>query len=73
MGMIQLNPPIHVVTPLGEGFARLIVDYGVDLNTIWVVDLFDTRCCLHVDSEEIRFGGNAMYDLHHPKIPERSI
>lgn len=71
--ILQLNPPIHVVCPAGEGFARLIIDYGPDLNSVWVIDLFETRRCIHVDSEEIRFGGNAMYQLEHPKIPERSI
>jgi hypothetical protein len=71
--IIQLNPPIHVVTPMGEAFARLVVDYGPDLNSVWVCDIFETRRCIHIDSEEIRFGGNAMYDLQHPEIPERSI
>lgn len=71
--ILQLNPPMHVVCPLGEGFARLIIDYGPDLNSVWVVDLFSDRSCIHVDSDEIRFGGNAMYQLDHPDIPGRSI
>lgn len=70
MYILQLNPPINVYTPLGEGFARLVIDYGPDLNTIWVVDLFESRRCVHVDSHEIYFGENPMWNLQKPKQPD---
>ena len=66
--ILQLNPPIHVYTPLGEAFARLILDYGPDLNSVWVCDIFSNRACVHVDSAEIRFGENEMYDLQRPEL-----
>lgn len=44
--ILQLSPPIHVMTPLGEAFARLVIDYGPDLNSVWVVDLFKNRACV---------------------------
>jgi len=69
MFILQLNPPINVFTPKGEGFARLVIDYGPDLNTIWVVDIFDTRECIHVDSHEIHFGANATWNLKEPEVP----
>jgi hypothetical protein len=34
--MLQLNPTIDVQTPLGDGEAFFIVDYGVNVNTVWV-------------------------------------
>lgn len=71
MFILQLNPPIHVLTPLGDGYARLLIDYGPDINSVWVVDLFENRKCIHVDSSEIRFGENAMWDLKRPEIPRR--
>jgi len=67
MHILQLNPPIHVLTPLGEGFARLVIDYSPDINTIWVVDLFEDRFCIYVDSCEIRFGLNQTWDLKEPE------
>lgn len=74
IAILQLNPPIHVMTPLGEAFARLIIDYGPDLNSVWVVDLFSNRACVHIDSAEIRFGENSMYDLQAPEpFTERNI
>ena len=72
MQILQLNPPVHVLTPKGEAFARLVIDYGPDTNTIWVVDLFETRQCIHVDSSEIRFGSNMMWNLKEVEKPERS-
>lgn len=63
---LQLNPPIRVHTPKGEGFARILLDYGPDLNTVWIVSLFNTGATFHVDSAEIRMGGNEMYDIPEP-------
>jgi hypothetical protein len=72
MQILQLNPPIYVITPKGEALARLVIDYGTDINTIWVVDLMDSRKCIHVDSDEIRFGENLMWNLKQPEIPRRT-
>lgn len=74
MFILQLNPPIHVNTPLGEGFARLLIDYSPDVNSIWVVDLFQDRSCVHIDSSEIRFGINPTWNLQQPEnFTERNI
>jgi hypothetical protein len=67
MIILQLNPPIYVMTPLGEAFARLVIDYGPDTNPVFVCDIFKDRACVNIDSAEIRFGGNAMYDLQDPE------
>lgn len=72
--MLQLNPPIWVLTPKGEGFAIIIIDYGVHLNSVWVVHLFETGEVLHVDSSEIKVCGNEMYDIDQPTpFKERNI
>lgn len=73
MGMLQLNPPIWVSTPLGEGHALLVLDYGVSVNTVWVVHQFDTGEVVHVDSSEVRVMGNPMYGIEHPTTPKRSM
>lgn len=69
--MLQLNPPLWVTTPLGEGHALLIIDYGVSINTVWVVHQFDDGRVVHVDSSEVRVMGNPMYDIPHPPEPKR--
>ena len=72
--ILQLNPHIWVTTPLGEGLALFLIDYGPSVNTVWVIHLFDTGNVIHVDSAEVRVMGNEMYDIPHPeKFSERNM
>lgn len=58
--MFQLNPTIDVHTPLGPGTAFLIIDYGIDINTVWMIR-FAGGHIRHVISDDIRVYGNPMY------------
>lgn len=69
--MLQLNPPVWVTTPLGEGFAILVIDYGPALNSVWAVHLFADGQLVHVESNEIRVMGNEMYGIKNPETPVR--
>jgi hypothetical protein len=69
--ILQCNPPIWVTTPLGEGHALFLIDYGPAVNTVWVVHQFDGGGVAHVDSSEVRVMGNAMYGIDHPAPPAR--
>ena len=72
--ILQLNPPIWVLTPKGEGFALFLIDYGPSLNSVWVVHQFDDGNVIHVDSAEIKICGNEMYDIKQPEpFTERQI
>lgn len=42
--MIQLNPPIPVLTPEGKGLAQVIIDYGWEHDLLWVVFLDNGEC-----------------------------
>ena len=57
--ILQLNPTIDVHTPLGDGEAMFIIDYGVNVNTVWVVR-FDGGHIKHIYSDDIRVWGNPM-------------
>lgn len=35
--MLQLNPPLPVHTPKGPGLAHLVIDYGPEMDLVWVV------------------------------------
>lgn len=35
--LLQLNPPIPLNTPKGEGLAVLVIDYGPDFDLWWTV------------------------------------
>lgn len=71
--MHQCDPPIWVATPLGEGHALFLIDYGPSLNSVWVVHQFDDGRVVHVDSSEVRVMGNPMYGIPHPQEPKRSM
>ena len=35
--MLQLNPPLPMLTPKGEGFAQFLIDYGPESDLYWTV------------------------------------
>lgn len=57
--ILQLNPTIDVSTTLGDGTAMFIIDYGIDVNTVWVVR-YPGGEVKHLYSDDIRIYGNPM-------------
>lgn len=57
----QLPNPIDVATRLGDGTAIMIIDYGIDVNTVWLVR-YPGGEVKHLLSDSIRVYGNPMYD-----------
>jgi len=57
--MLQLNPTIDVHTPIGDGEAIFIIDYGINVNTVWAVRL-KGGVVKHFYSDDIRIWGNPM-------------
>ncbi len=60
--MLQLNPTIEVSTPLGDGEAFFIIDYGINTNSIWIVR-YSRGIIKHIWSDDIRIYGNPMNGL----------
>ncbi len=58
--ILQLNPHIKVQTPLGDGWAWFIIDYSIEINTIWVVRLDKLGNVKHFDSNDIIIDANPM-------------
>ncbi len=67
MNILQLNPLIVVFTPLGPGLAYFIIDYGMSVNTCWVIRL-EKGELKHFDSNDVRLEGNPTYG--YPIKPE---
>jgi hypothetical protein len=59
MVMLQLNPTIEVSTPLGDGEAFFIIDYGLNTNTVWVCRM-DGGFVKHIWSDDIKIYDNPM-------------
>ena len=67
--MLQLNPEIFVITPKGRACALGIIDYGINLNTVWIVSMCDSGQILHFDSSDVKRMGNEMMDMPDPADP----
>jgi hypothetical protein len=37
--MLQLNPPVPMLTPKGKGYANFLVDRGMEFDNEWIVFL----------------------------------
>lgn len=57
--MLRLDPEISVWTPLGDGEAMIIIDYGLNVNTVWLVRLAG-GIVKHFYSDDIRIYDNPM-------------
>ena len=56
--MLQLDPPIPLITPKGKGLAYILIDYSVDYDLLWVVGLNETGECWTFSNKDIRFVEN---------------
>lgn len=55
----EFNSPIEVKTPHGDGQAILLIDYGLNVNTVWLVRLNGGKV-KHYYSEDILIYDNPM-------------
>src|SRR5450432_65238 len=72
MSALQLDPPIPVITPKGDGYAHLLIDYGPEYNLLWVCFLDDSGECWTYDNTQIRAQknitmGRTFVSRHQPK------
>lgn len=52
--ILQLNPPIPLSTPKGDGLAWAMIDYGVEYDLMWVVAIDETGEIWTFANPEIR-------------------
>lgn len=52
--LLQLNPPLPVITPRGPGLAHVLIDYGPEHNLCWTVFLDGNGECWTFGNPEIR-------------------
>lgn len=65
--ILQLNPPIPVITPKGKGLAHLVIDYGPDYDLLWTVFIDKTGECWTYNNKEIKAVENI--SLNRPPDP----
>ena len=56
--LTQLNPPLPLHTPRGDGLAHFVIDYGPESDLLWVVFLDKDGACWSVPNPEVRMKFN---------------
>lgn len=56
--MLQLNPPIPLTTPKGEGYALFLIDYSPEYDLMWVVAIDGTGEIWTFRNQEVRMQKN---------------
>ena len=56
--MLQLDPPIPVITPKGSALAHIIIDYGAEHHLFWVCFQDEGGECWTWPNYEIRAQNN---------------
>lgn len=58
MSITQLNPPIPLETPKGQGLAHFLIDYSIEHDLYWVVFINETGESWTFSNPEIRIQKN---------------
>lgn len=56
--MLQLNPPLPMNTPKGEGFAHILIDYGPESDLYWTVIMTGSGEIWTFSNREVRASKN---------------
>lgn len=56
--ILQLDPPIPLITSRGTGYAHFLIDLSQEHHLLWVVFLDDTGECWTFQNPEIRLQPN---------------
>jgi hypothetical protein len=56
--LLQLNPPLPVITPYGKSIAHVLIDYGIEHDLLFVCFQNDTGECWTWSNKEIRADEN---------------
>ena len=60
----EIQQFIWVTTPLGDGQALFLIDYGPHENTIWVVAMQENGIIKHFNSNQIRLCFNNTFEIN---------
>lgn len=59
--ILQLNPPLPLITPRGNALAHFLIDYGIEHHIHWICFQDETGECWTWNNTEIRAQKNFTY------------
>lgn len=60
----EIEQGMYLNTPHGEGIALFIIDYGPQMNTVWVVANREDGAIRHYDSNQVTLTINHTLDIN---------
>ena len=69
--ILQLNPPLPLTTPAGEGYAHFLIDNGIESHIQWVVFMDDTGECWTFENPDIRMQSNITLGRERPELNKK--
>ncbi|MEP7185037.1 MAG: hypothetical protein ABI767_04300 [Rhodanobacter sp.] len=69
--MLQLNPPIPMNTPNGEGFAHILIDHGPESDLYWTVLITETGEICTYANKHVRASKNITLGRVNPASPSQ--
>jgi hypothetical protein len=60
--ILQLDPPLPLISPNGKCFAHLVIDYGQESDLLWVCFQNETGECWTWPNSQIRLQPNITLD-----------
>lgn len=58
MSLLQLDPPIPLITPRGPALAHVLIDVGLEFDLQWVCFINATGECWTYRNPDVRMAGN---------------
>ena len=59
--MLQLNPPLPLITPQGKALAHVLIDYGAEMDLLWVCFQESTGEVWTWQNRDVRAQDNATF------------
>lgn len=71
--IVQLNPPLQIVTPKGKAIAHFLIDYGLEHDLLWVAFQTDTGESWTWSNKDIRADENITYHRGVPLLHSKKL
>lgn len=68
--IVQLNPPLPLLTPKGSGLAHFLIDYGPEFDLHWTVFLDNSGECWTFGNRDVRATKNVTLGRTDVRLPE---
>ena len=56
--ILQLDPPLPMMTPRGKALAHLVIDYGIECHLLWVCALNEDGAVWTFQNPDVRLEFN---------------